>query len=186
IGSLYRGQQLVILGHYRGDGEAEITLKGKISGAKQEYKTSFVFPETATENPELERLWAYATIENLVTEMEDFGEKADLKQAVIDLGVEHGLVTDYTSMVVMSDQMFKKRGIERRNKKRLAVEEAARQQRTQRAAQPRRVDAARPMYNGNRATTRSSSGGGAVDPLGLLIMLSIPLAMLVRRKGQKA
>ncbi|MES9876389.1 MAG: VIT domain-containing protein [Candidatus Sedimenticola sp. 1PA] len=186
IGSLYRGQQLVILGHYRGDGEAEITLKGKISGAKQEYKTSFVFPETATENPELERLWAYATIENLVTEMEDFGEKADLKQAVIDLGVEHGLVTDYTSMVVMSDQMFKKRGIERRNKKRLAVEEAARQQRTQRAAQPRRVNAARPMYNGNRATTRSSSGGGAVDPLGLLIMLSIPLAMLVRRKGQKA
>lgn len=56
IGSLYRGQQLVILGHYWDSGEADITLKGKISGAKTEYKTRFAFPDTATENPELERL----------------------------------------------------------------------------------------------------------------------------------
>lgn len=185
IGTLYRGQQLVVMGHYRGTGEAEVTLRGKISGEKKSYKTRFTFPDTASDNPELERLWAYATIEHLTNEMEDFGEKSDMKQAVIDLGVEYGLVTDYTSMVVMRDEMFEQRGIKRLNRERLAKEEMARQQRAQKSAQSRRVDTAQPMYKSNRATTRSSSGGGAIDPLTLLIMLSIPLSLALRRYKQK-
>jgi len=31
-GSLYRGEQLVVFGHYWGDGEADVSLKVKISG----------------------------------------------------------------------------------------------------------------------------------------------------------
>ncbi|MES9960199.1 MAG: VIT and VWA domain-containing protein [Sedimenticola sp.] len=182
IGSLYRGQQLVVLGHYWGSGEADITLKGKISGTKTEYRTRFAFPDRATDNPELERLWAYATIEHLGSEIEDFGEKADLKQAIVDLGVEYGLVTDYTSMVVMRDEMFEQRGIERRNKKRLAIEESARQQRAQRTAQSRRVDTSSPMFSSNRATTRSSSGGGAFAPLDVALLLTILLVMALRSK----
>ncbi|MEJ1380452.1 MAG: VIT and VWA domain-containing protein [Candidatus Sedimenticola sp. (ex Thyasira tokunagai)] len=185
IGSLYRGQQLVILGHYWGEGEADVTLSGKISGSKTAYKTRFAFPKNSSENPELERLWAYATIEHLTNEMNDFGEKADLKQAVTDLGVEYGLVTDYTSMVVLRDEVFQQRGIERRNKKRLAVEESARQQRATRPAQNRRVDSAQPMYSSNRATTRGSSGGGAIDPLGLIILAGIPALLIFRRKGSE-
>ncbi|MES9938565.1 MAG: VWA domain-containing protein, partial [Sedimenticola sp.] len=182
IGSLYRGQQLVVLGHYWGSGEADITLKGKISGSKTEYRTRFAFPDRATDNPELERLWAYATIEHLGSEIEDFGEKADLKQAIVDLGVEYGLVTDYTSMVVMRDEMFEQRGIERHNKKRLSIEESARQQRAQRTAQSRRVDTSSPMFSSNRATTRSSSGGGAFAPLDVALLLTILLVMALRSK----
>lgn len=99
--------------------------------------------------------------------------------------MEYGLVTDYTSMVVMRDEVFEQRGIDRRNKKRLAVEEAARQQRAQRVAQSRRVDSSQPMYSSNRATTRSSSGGGAIDPLGLVLLLTIPLVMAMRKQGRK-
>ncbi|MES9881775.1 MAG: hypothetical protein ABW185_12935 [Sedimenticola sp.] len=185
IGSLYRGQQLVLLGHYWGDGEADVTLSGKISGSKTTYQTRFAFPKSSSENPELERLWAYATIEHLTSEMNNFGEKADLKQAVTDLGVEYGLVTDYTSMLVVRDEVFAQRGIERRNKKRLAVEEAAHQQRVTRPAQNRRVDSAQPMYSNNRTTTRRSSGGGAIDPIGLIILAGIPALLLIRRRGNE-
>jgi Ca-activated chloride channel family protein len=129
IGSLYRGQQLVVFGHYWGDGMADVRLTGRISGEHKTYQTRFAFPAVATDNPEIERLWAYATVEDALQEINDFGENADLKQVIVDLGVEYGLVTDYTAMVVVRDEVFDAHGIKRSNQARLAIEEAARQQR---------------------------------------------------------
>ena len=167
IGSLYRGQQLVILGHYFGSGEAEVTLEGKISGEERTYRTRFDFPETADENPEIERLWAYATIERLLQDMEDFGEQADIKQSVTDLGVEYGLVTDYTSMVVVEEAVFEALGIERRNKRRLEKESLARQQRASRPIRNNRIDTHQPMFSGPRPIL---DGAGALDPLSLVLI----------------
>jgi Ca-activated chloride channel family protein len=169
IGSLYRGQQLVLFGHYWGDGMAEVTLKGRISGQPKSYQTRFAFPASATDNPEIERLWAYATIEEAMAEMADFGEKADLKQAVTDLGVEYGLVTDYTSMVVVREEVFDQLGIKRSNRDRLAIEEAARQQRASQAPTSRRVDTQQPMYTSSRSHF-GGSGGGALDAWSLLLL----------------
>jgi Ca-activated chloride channel homolog len=174
IGSLYRGQQLVLFGHYWGDGMADVTLKGRISGQPKSYQTRFAFPAKATDNPEIERLWAYATIEDAMAEMADFGEKADLKQAITDLGVEYGLVTDYTSMAVMRDEIFDQRGIKRTNQQRLALEEAARQQRAGQPAPSRRVDTQQPMYSSPRPHFGGGGhGGGALDGWSLLLLLPL-------------
>lgn len=174
IGSLYRGQQLVLFGHYWGDGMADVTLKGRISGQPKSYQTRFAFPAMATDNPEIERLWAYATIEEAMAEMADFGEKADLKQAITDLGVEYGLVTDYTSMVVLRDEIFDQRGIKRTNQQRLALEEAARQQRAGQTAPSRRVDTQQPMYSSPRPHFGGGGhGGGALDGWSLLLLLPL-------------
>jgi Ca-activated chloride channel family protein len=182
-GSLYRGQQLVVFGHYWGDGMADVRLSGRISGEEVNYWTRFAFPSQAAENPEIERLWAYASVEEAMREMRNFGENADLKQAVTDLGVEYGLVTDYTAMVVVPDQVFDELGIERRNRSRRAIEEAAEQLRATRPAVSRRVDGQQPMYSSNRA---SHSGGGALDPWTLLLLS--PLAWLTwwRRRPTSA
>ncbi len=180
IGSLYRGQQLVLFGHYWGDGMADVKLSGRISGQSKEYRTRFEFPAVASDNPEIERLWAYAKIEDATEEINDFGEKSDLKQAITDLGVEYGLVTDYTAMVVVQDEVFEQRGIKRNNQKRLAVEHAAQQQRASRAAPSRRVDAQQPMYNSSRP---SHSGGGALDVWSLLLLLPIVWLTLRQRRA---
>lgn len=178
LGSLYRGQQLVLFGHYWGSGAADVRLRGKVSGQPIEYRTRFDFPARATENPEIDRLWAYARIEDLMDEMRDFGEKPDIKQAVADLGVEFGLVTDYTSMVVVREEQFQKYGIKRQNRDRRAVEQAAQAQRAQSAAKPRRVDTQQPMYNSNRPA--HTSGGGAVGPWMLVLLL--PLVVVISRR----
>ncbi|RWX52519.1 von Willebrand factor type A domain-containing protein [Candidatus Electrothrix marina] len=190
IGSLYRGQQLTMFGHYSGSGQAKVSLSGKISGEEKVYQTDFAFPETSTANPELERLWAYASIEQLSREIEDFGEDADMKQAITDLGIQYGLVTDYTSMVVVRDQVFKKLGIERRNTKRLEREFTAQKERAAQPVVQRRADTARPMFkSSNRPTTRSSGGNsgggggaGSFDLVSLLFLL--PLAWIGRRTKQ--
>ena len=122
----------MVFGHYWGEGMANVQLTGRISGEDKTYQTRFAFPAVATENPEVERLWAYASVEEALQEISNFGEDADLKQAVTDLGVEYGLVTDYTSMVVVSNKVFKEHGIKRSNQARRAVEETALQQRSQR------------------------------------------------------
>jgi Ca-activated chloride channel family protein len=179
LGSLYRGQQLVVFGHYWGDGMAEVRLRARISGEDKLYQTRFAFPAQATENPEVERLWAYARVEEAMQEISDYGEDADLRQAVVDLGVEYGLVTDYTAMVVVADDVFEKRGIDRTNRARRGIEEAARQMRGDRPAVSRRVDTQQPMYTSNRA---SHSGSGALDAWTLLALA--PLALFLwRRRG---
>jgi len=176
IGSLYRGQQLVVFGHYWGEGMADVRLSGRISGEEKTYQTRFAFPVVATENPEVERLWAYASVEEAMQELSDFGEDADLKQSVIDLGVEYGLVTDYTSMVVVRDEVFDAQGIKRSNQARRAAEEAAQAARAQRPAVSRRVDTQQPMYTSDRA---SHNGSGALDVWTLLLLL--PLVWLTWR-----
>ena len=170
IGSLYRGQQLVMVGHYWGDGMADVMLTGRVSGADKTYRTQFAFPATTVGNPEIERLWAYASIEELQLQIDNFGEDEDSKQAITDLALEYGLVTDHTSMLVVRDEVFESLGIKRSNRDRLSVEQAAQQQRAQSAPVSRRVDQQQPMY----PQSRPSLGGGAFDPWTVgLLMISI-------------
>lgn len=184
IGSLYRGQQLIVFGHYWSGGMADVQLKGRISGQPKTYQTRFAFPKVATENPEIERLWAYAHIQDISQEIDDFGEKPDLKQAVVDLGVEYGLVTDYTAMVVMQDEIFAQRGIQRHNRARLTVEQAAQQQRAQRAPVSRRVDTQEPMYQSSRPS-HSGGGSGALDAWFLLLLAPLVWLGLRQTHGSK-
>ncbi len=170
-GSLYRGQQLVVLGHYWGDGIADLRLEGKISGREKDYSTRIEFPASTHLNPELERLWAYARIEDMSAEIADFGEDADLQQAITDLGVEYGLVTDYTSMVVVREEVFDSLGIKRQNQQRLQTESQAQQQRATQPAQSKRADQSQPMFKSPRSNHGGGGGSAGVFLLGLFLTL---------------
>lgn len=182
IGSLYHGEQLQVLGHYWGDKEAKVRLTGKVAGQDVEYKTAFSFPAQSDQNPELERIWAYASIENLQAKMDYFGADQDTEDAITDLATEYGLVTDYTSMVVVRDEVFAAQGIKRSNRDRVATERAAQQARSAQPPKNRRADQSQPMYNKKRPSTGGGgSGGGAA---GLPMILALAGLLLLRRKKQ--
>ncbi len=181
-GSVYRGQQLMLLGHYFGDGDAQVTLAGRLAGAPVSWQGRFAFPGRSDLNPELERLWAYDRIRALEWEQDLFGPDADLGAAAVDLAVEHGLVTNRTSMLVVRDQVFDELGIDRRNARRTEIEHAARAQRAQQA-QTRRVDQAEPMFSGAQPRL-SGGGGGAIDGWQVLLMtVAAGLVVLARRRA---
>ena len=180
IGSLYRGQQLIIFGHYWGNGEAGVSIDGKVSGESKNYSTTLDFPETDTLHPEIERLWGFAKIEDLQNRLDYLGEDADIEQAITDLAVENGLVTDYTSMIVMREERYKELGINRFNKARVENEQLARQERLVRGIRDNRVDYKQPMYSSPRAS--HSNGGGAFGPWMLLILLSLMMQHIRARK----
>ncbi|HEV7765083.1 MAG TPA: hypothetical protein VGQ76_08790, partial [Thermoanaerobaculia bacterium] len=171
IGKIYRGQQLVIFGRYQKGGTAKVTLKAKLTGKDETYKTTFDFPDVTTEHPELERMWALDRIEQAVMkEMTGTLPPEEAERYIRDTGVKYQLVTDYTSMVVLSDDVFEKRGIARNNKQRIDIERNAQ---TARASQPpanRRVDTSAPMSSGK---SHGLKGGGAFDPwMALLAVLA--------------
>ncbi len=127
---IYNGQQIIVLGHYTGSGTATVQMHAKLTGNKKVYSTKFNFPATATENPELERLWALSRIEQFEDLTNSGAMIATESQSVIkDLGIKYQLVTDETSMIVMSDDKFTEYKIQRNNKKRLKNEHQAQAQR---------------------------------------------------------
>ena len=182
---VYRGQQLVIFGKYHQGGNARVTLDASLTGEDKTYTSKFVFPDIDTENPELERLWALATIEKIEA-MERIGkiQPSESENAIRDLGLGYQIVTDYTSMVVLSDTAFAERGIERHNQTRIAREQQARVQRSQQPAKNYRVDNLKPAFR--HRVPRLGGGGGAIDPLtgvlGFLITAAGAVRLATKRK----
>ena len=99
------------------------------------------------------------------------GGKADLEQAITDLAVEHGLVTEYTSMIVLQKERYKELGIKRFNQERVEKEQLARQQRAVNTVRNNRVDNSQPMYGNQRPS--HNNGGGAFGPWMMLLLLPL-------------
>jgi Ca-activated chloride channel family protein len=177
LGNLYLGQQLVVFGRYTGHGPVNLKLSAKISGQPREWHCAAVLPETDTGNPEIERLWALASIEERMEKIREEGETEKLRGQIVQIGTEFSLVTDYTSMVVMDDGTLEGEGVQRRNLQRVQTERAAQQQRAAAPVQSHRVD------NGATFQHRSSPGLGS-GPVGPLFV--ILAGWLARRKRQIA
>ncbi|MCZ6641296.1 MAG: VIT and VWA domain-containing protein [Gammaproteobacteria bacterium] len=183
IGSIYRGEQLIVFGHYWGQGTVDVELNARVSGEQVDYSTSFELSQSSEMHPELERLWAFASIEDLQNQMDYLGADADLSQAITDIALEYGLVTEYTSMLVMREEQFTSRGIDRKNARRVAREQTARQARANAPVASNRVDRQQPMYSSPAPThAPKSGGGGAFGPWAILILLPLLFRELYRRK----
>jgi Ca-activated chloride channel family protein len=184
IKKVFRGQQLVFFGRYADGGQAELEIEARISGQEKVYSTTFQFPDVDTDNPELERLWALNRIQTLEME-KSFGQRdiSETETALTELATQYQLVTDYTSMLVLSDSQFEQYGVERRNLARMDVERFSQEQRINNAVTNYRVDAQKPTFGeGSKSSSFGSGGGGggagAISPwfasllAGFLIVLA--------------
>lgn len=186
VATLYRGQQMVIFGHYFGDGRAEAVLNAKISGQDKEYKTRFEFPKESTTNPEIERLWAFAKIQELKDKADYLGTSTqDHRSAITSTAIEYGLVTDFTSMIVMTDEQFEANGIKRNNRKRRQQEQDAKDKRVNAPVVQRQVGKSKPAFTKKRPSYSGGGGGGAINPLSLLMLMPLIVAWLRRRVNLK-
>jgi Ca-activated chloride channel family protein len=183
---IYRGQQVVLFGRYSKPGPADIVLKAALSGEDKVYRTRVQLPAIDTSNPEIERLWAMAKVEDLEkASMLGLADARDTQDAIRDIGVKYQIVNDETAMVVMRDAAFAQRGIERRNRERMAQERAAQQQRAAAPVQNHRTDSGsngqeKPMFPGSAA---SLGGGGSMSVSQLLMLLLLGVASVMRRRA---
>jgi Ca-activated chloride channel family protein len=108
---LFRGGQLTLFGRYEGHGGARITLTGQTGGKRQTFEYEASFPEKSAEQDFIPRLWAQRKIGYLLDEIRIHGERKELKQEIVDLSLEYGVVTPYTSYLVQEDERIARRNI---------------------------------------------------------------------------
>ena len=171
-GKIHRGQQLSVFGRYAGGGTADLTLRLKKTGQDETYRTRIEFPESDADYPELERLWALAQVESIELR-KSIGEivSEEAQEAIRDLGVDYQIVTDETSMLVLSKAAFERHGIERRNQARIEAEKTAAVRRQQTPPAAPRADANQPMFE--RSAPRIGGGGGGAFGLEALALLAL-------------
>ena len=100
---LFRGSQLVILGRYRGTGES-LTLHGSVDGKEVTLPYAARFPARNDANELLAPLWAAQRIGHLLDEIRLHGEERELIEEVTTLARRFGIVTPYTSYLIMEDE----------------------------------------------------------------------------------
>ncbi len=182
---IYRGQQLVIFGRYENGGSAKVKLDVNMSGEDRSYETNLIFPQTDVDYPEVERLWAMSMVEDIEQQIST-GKLPNTEgsKAIESIGVTYQIVTDETSMLVLTDKAFNNRGIARNNQARLAVERAAQSRRFAQPVRNNRADSSQPLF-GNSPASHILSGGGAIDPISAIFaffLFGLGGASLLRKR----
>lgn len=106
LGHLYRGDQLLVVGRYRGDGPSHVVLEGRFGHESSTRALDFevTFPGTEGRNEFLPRVWAVRKVGTLLDDIRLNGERAELRDEVIHLARDFGIVTPYTSYLVAPDE----------------------------------------------------------------------------------
>ena len=94
---LYAGEPLLVvarLSNLRG------TLEAKAQGSQTVWSKSLSL-ERAAATPGVARLWAQRRIESLEQSLQQGADPASVRDAVIQLGLDHHLVTPYTSLIAV-------------------------------------------------------------------------------------
>jgi Ca-activated chloride channel family protein len=99
---LFAGRPLMIHGRVKGDLPASITLEGKI-GAKP-YRFDLPIGESF-QHPALVKLWARARIRTLSDAMAISTHPDEFRPQVMNLALEHGLASAFTSFVAVDSSM---------------------------------------------------------------------------------
>lgn len=103
---LFTGSQLVVLGRYKGSGSS-ITLTGTVNGRRVTFPHTVSFPAREDDHEAIPALWAAQRIGYLLDEIRLRGEEKELVDEVTKLARRFGVVTPYTSFLIMEDERLR-------------------------------------------------------------------------------
>ena len=160
--NLYHGSPVRLYGRYSGSGEAGITLTGTIQGVEMKQSVVMPFPEKDPDNPEIERMWAWKRVDQLLKKADRAGDREQVLDDIIRLGEDYSIVTPYTSFLVLeNDAEYQRWQIERRNTLRI---EKDRQAKTRRQEQLELIKRKAVADIGPQAASKAVESGRNSNP----------------------
>ena len=98
---LFAGDEMVVLGRYRGarSTEQSVTVRGRRNGRDEEFSTAFADRENESARY-IEQLWAARKAGALSKEIRLRGQTRELMDALKQLALRYGILTEYTSYLV--------------------------------------------------------------------------------------
>ncbi len=109
IPDLFDAKPVIVIGRYTNGASGNITLKGKIHGQVFSREIPISFPTNNKENNALSTIWARRKVANLMSQdlrgLQSGKFNDELKQAIINLGLEYRLLTQFTSFVAVEERI---------------------------------------------------------------------------------
>jgi Ca-activated chloride channel family protein len=118
IPDLFSAKPLILTGRYTAGGRGVIRLKGKMSGRDFVREIPVELPESEARHDVLATLWARTRIDDLMSKdyagVQQNNAHADVKETITQLGLEYGLMTQFTSFVAVEEMVVTDGGQPRR------------------------------------------------------------------------
>ena len=105
---LYRGSALTVIGRYRGSGRATIRLSGRVNNRTEEFTFQVDFPSDNPGHDFILPLWSARRVGFLLDEIRLRGENRELVDEVVNLARQYGIVTPYTSYLIVEDEKVRR------------------------------------------------------------------------------
>lgn len=103
---LYLGEPLVLTARSRNAG-GPVSVSGSRGGSTWEDS----FPKAGKlKGAGIDKLWARRKIQGLTDSLQEGADAGEVRRAIVELGLRHHLVTDYTSLVAVDEQATAPRG----------------------------------------------------------------------------
>jgi Ca-activated chloride channel family protein len=99
---LFHGSQLTVLGRFKEPGHFGFKLTGKVGDDTKTFTYDVALEETKAHDY-LPRLWALRAVAFMLDEIRLHGEKKELVNEITRLGKLHGIITPYTSFLVVEE-----------------------------------------------------------------------------------
>lgn len=97
---IFAGTQVLLLGRYKGAGNANVKITGTVNGVAKAYSFPVSFAGDQAGNTHLPRLWAMRRIAHLTEVAQENGNNKEIVDEIIALSKKHGIISAYTSYLV--------------------------------------------------------------------------------------
>jgi Ca-activated chloride channel family protein len=118
IPDLFGAKPVILTGRYTAAGRGLIRLRGKMAGREFVREIAVDFPEAEAQHNVLSSLWARQRIDDLMSKdyngLQQGQMKPELKETIASLGIEYGLMTQFTSFVAVEEMIVTDGGQPRR------------------------------------------------------------------------
>jgi Ca-activated chloride channel family protein len=101
---LFKGSSITILGRYKGSGDTKIEMAGKMRERTRKLEFSAAFAGKDEDNDFIPPLWAARRIGYLLDQIRLHGKDKELVDEVTELARTFGIITPYTSYLIIEDE----------------------------------------------------------------------------------
>lgn len=100
---VFAGEQISVLGRFDKPGKHQLVIEGEVNGEKRAFEYSVDLAVNATDKAYLPRMWAVRRVGFLMDQVRQNGENKELRDEIVRLGTKFGIVTPYTSFLIVDD-----------------------------------------------------------------------------------
>lgn len=108
---LFKGSSVTVLGRYdnKGSDNVSVMLSGKVNGQSKSFKYDASLPNDTYEKHDfIPPLWASRAVGYLLDQIRLHGNDKELVEEVVTLAKEYGIVTPYTSYLILEDEEMRR------------------------------------------------------------------------------